>query len=275
MKKPLFNQIAIVGLGLIGGTLALATKKMGLARQVIGVSRSERTLLEALRRKAVDVATTDLKKGVSGADLVVLCAPVSVIESQLKVIQKYLKKNALVTDVGSSKIEIERAARTHLKKNTFVGAHPLAGSEKTGIFSADADLFKRSVCFITKRNTRVEGFWKALGSRPVILNAVAHDDLVAKTSHTPHALAFSLFQTKKDFPRNTPPNPSIRELARLAKSDADLWADVFMSNREALLESIVETERKGIHLLKEMLRLGDRAGIVRFIKQANKNSFNS
>jgi prephenate dehydrogenase len=95
---------------------------------------------------------------------------------------------------------------------------------------------------------------------------------VAKTSHTPHALAFSVFQTEKKFPKNAPANPSIRELARLAQSDADLWADVFISNRDAILASILEAEKKGIHPLKDMLRNGDRAGIARFIKQANRNS---
>lgn len=273
MKKPLFKTVCIVGLGLIGGSIALAVKKRGLAGQVIGVSRSKKTVLEALNRKAIDAGTTELSKGVPQADLVVLCAPVSVILYQLKLLPKFLKKGALVTDAGSSKAEIVREAGVFLRKNKFVGSHPMAGSEKSGIAAADAWLFEGSVCFVTEKNAKIESFWKALGARPVVLSAAAHDLLVAKTSHTPHALAFSFFQTKKIFPKNTPPNPSIRELARLAKSDADLWADVFVSNREAILASLVETEKKGISLLKEMLKNDDRPGIARFIRQANENSF--
>ena len=272
MSKPLFNTVSIVGVGLIGGSLGLTIKKGKLARLVIGVARRKGTLQKAFHKKAIDLGMLDAAEGVKNADLVILCTPVSTIAVHLQKIAPHLKKGAVVIDVGSSKTLIQKEAKKYLRKNLFVGCHPMAGSEKTGIENATADLFKNSVCFLTARDSRVENFWKQLGARPVFIDAAKHDLLVAGTSHLPHAIAFSLFQTEKKFPQNLPLNPSIRELARLAQSDPELWADIFISNREALLEAIFDFEKKGIHPLKNFLRLGRKADLSRFISLSNKNA---
>lgn len=272
MKKPLFQKVCIVGVGLIGGSIGMAVKQKKLARFVLGVVRRKQTAEEAFMKRALDIATLDLKEGIKDADLVILCSPVSVIESQIRQIAPHLKKGALVIDVGSSKGNIESAAKKFLKKNTFVGCHPMAGSEKTGVSSARADLFKGSVCFVASKHPKVETFWKELGAKTVFLSARPHDALVARTSHTPHALAFSLFQSKKEYPKNISINPSLRELTRLAQSNPELWADIFKANRQALLEAILEFEAKGLKPLKNFLRSGKTSDLGRFIATANKNA---
>lgn len=263
------KKVCIVGVGLIGGSIGLALKKKKLAREVVGVARRKESAAKAAAFRAVDWSTLNLAEGVGDADLVILAAPISTILEQIHEIKPYLSKKALVIDVGSSKVEIEKAARG---LRNFVGCHPMAGSEKLGVEYASADLFKDSVCFMTKPNSVIQKFWKNLGAIPVLVDAKKHDHCVARMSHLPHALAFSLFQAKKSYPKNLPLNPSIRELARLAKSDPELWADIFISNREAALEAIYEMEKKGIHPLKDILRKGRKKDLVRFIRNANQNS---
>ena len=231
-KQPLFNKICIVGVGLIGGSLGMAIKKKGLARWVIGVSRKDSTLKSAVALNAIDIGTTDLKIGIKDADLVILCGPVSVIQEQLKTIGKFLSKKTIVVDAGSSKLQICQTASKFLKKNKFIGCHPMAGSERTGVEHACADLFEGSVCFVSSKNTIVENFWKKLGSKPIIIPAAEHDRIVAQISHIPHALSFSLFQTPKKIFPGTPVNPSLREFRRLAQSSPDMWADIFISNAD-------------------------------------------
>ena len=272
MKKPLFNKICIVGVGLIGGSLGLAIKKRKLARWVVGVTRRKETIQKAFGMGALDIATLDLKEGVKDADLVILCAPISDIKAHLKKIGPYLKRGALVTDVGSSKVEILAAAKKHLKKNDFVGSHPMAGSEKCGIESARASLFEGAVCFISAPHQKIETFWKALGSKPVRLDAGKHDAWAAQASHLPHALSFALLQrielpTSKKFELN----PSFKDLARLAKSHPRIWTDIFLTNREALLKAISSYKIK-LSLLERAIRSGSRPAVMRFILMANANA---
>jgi prephenate dehydrogenase len=272
MNRHLFDNITIVGVGLIGGSIGAAVKKRRLARLVTGVVRRKRTVSDAFRMKALDVATFDLKEGVRGADLVILCSPVSVIRAQLGNIAPHLKKGAVVIDVGSSKKEIESAARMSLRKNVFVGCHPMAGSEKTGVEHACPDLFERSVCFVTKAHPAVDRFWKALGASTVLLTAEKHDEWAASASHLPHAISFSLFQNLRTPPaKGIPLNPSLRSLARLAKSHPDLWADIFVSNRRHL-STAVRSVQKNLSLFEKALRRGDSAALRRFIRAANRNS---
>ena len=271
MKKPLFPIIAIVGVGLIGGSIGLAVKKRRLAKLVIGIGRRKSSVLDALKKGAIDVGVLDMD-AVGSADLVILAAPVTTIAKQMKALAPHLKKGAVVIDAGSSKALITDAAKKYLHKNTFVGCHPMAGKERSGVAAAEAGLFEDSVCFITARHAKVEAFWKAIGSRPVVLGAEAHDRLIGSMSHTPHAIAFSLFQNKKDYPSGLPVNPSMRELSRLAKSDPSIWADILVSNRQAVLRSVEEFEKKGVHPLKNLLRKGNTPALARFIAVANKNS---
>lgn len=272
MKKPLFNRVTIVGVGLIGGSLGLAIKKRRLAKLVVGVVHHKKTVTEAFQRGALDIAALDLKKGVKGADLVILCGPVSVILDQLKILSRFLDKKTIVVDVGSSKETINRAAKKHLTRNVFVGCHPMAGSEKCGIRHASADLFKSAVCFLTSRHNKVGQFWRALGATPVFLEERRHDRWVAGVSHLPHILAFALFQ-KLNWPdgKKFDLNPSFKDIARLAKSHPKVWTDILSTNRTAALNALHDFE-KNLHVLKRFLRSGERAALNRLIANANKNA---
>lgn len=281
----MFKKVCIVGVGLIGGSLGLAIQKKRLAKFVVGVARRKRSAVEAVKAKAVQMVTMDIKEGVRGADLVILCGPVSVIASQFKSIAKYLSPGAIVIDVGSSKSLIEQAAKRHLtgrrpessprdsvRRFTFVGCHPMAGLEKKGCAYAQAGLFEGAVCFITRRHAKVERFWKALGCKTVLIGAREHDAWVAQFSHLPHALAFSLFQSSPKHPASLKAaNPSLRDLARISKSDPSLWTDILISNRTEVLNAIGYLQ-KNLKTLEKSIRSKRVSAVKNFISKANRNS---
>jgi len=269
LRKPFFNKICIVGVGLIGGSLGMAIKKRKLAKLVVGVVRRDHTAKEAMSRKALDVATFNLKEGVRNADLVILCGPVSVIVAQLKVISKYVSRKTMVIDVGSSKVLINKIGKECLG-SSFIGCHPMAGSEKTGVENACPYLFEKSVCFVTKSHPKLNQFWRALDSMPVILSAEKHDEWAARSSHLPHLLAFSIFQDLKS-QNKMPLNPSLRSLARLARSNPELWADVFLSNRGPILKSMNNFE-KSLSKLKRALIQKNSTVLKKLIVRANRHS---
>ncbi len=269
MKKSIFNNICIVGVGLMGGSLGLAIKKKKLAKIVIGVTRHKDTIRKAFGKKALDVATLDLVDGVKNADLVILCAPVSAIAWQIKKIAPHLKRGAVVMDIGSSKALIEKEAKKYIRKNTFVGCHPMAGAEHSGVENATAELFDGAVCFMTKHNAKIAQFWKALGCLPVVMGPSKHDAWVAKASHLPHILAFSLFQNF-DSPK-FPLNPSIQGFSRIAKSNPELWADIFLSNRESILKAMNAFE-KSFSLLKKTISQKNSTGLQKLIANAHHHA---
>jgi prephenate dehydrogenase len=275
MSKPLFDKVAIVGVGLIGGSLGLAIKKRKLAKLVMGVVHRRSTLAKAFQRHAVHGATMSLKEGVRDADIVLLCAPVSTIIEQMRVLKPLLSKKAVVMDVASSKMLVDAAARKYLKGVRFVGCHPMAGAAKTGVLHADADLFEGALCFMTSADATAQKFWHALGSKTHYLTPEKHDEWVARVSHLPHILAFALFQSggaqKLARLGIEASNPSIHDLARLSKSDPKLWADILLSNKTEILNVIAEHE-KSIRRLKSALSARDTSAVEKFIQQANRAS---
>ncbi len=275
--KPLFNRVCIVGVGLIGGSIGAAIKKRCLAKLVVGVVRRKSTIEEAFRKDALDVATENLKEGVKGADLVVLCAPVLRIVEQLKTIAPLLDSKTIVIDVGSSKTLIDRTAKKHLKKNVFVGCHPMAGSEKCGIGHADASLFQGAICFMTSKHPKVCDLWEALGAEPVAVTAHEHDEWVAKASHFSHVAAFAQFMMLENVSSRVlsrvagSPNPSLRPAGRLAKSSPDLWAEILLSNGPQVVRSIEEAIGN-LSAFKSAISRGDAAALRKFVRLANERS---
>ena len=269
MRKPLFNKVCIIGVGLIGGSLGLAIKKRRLAKFVVGVARRKQSAIQAVSRKALDMATLDLKEGVRGADLIILAGPIPTIISQIKLLSKCVSPNSVIMDVGSSKAQIGLAAKQFLKKNIFIGCHPMAGSEKCGIEFASENIFQDAICFVICRNEKVEKFWRVLGSKVICVHEKVHDAWVAKSSHLPHALSFSLFQM---IDPKFPQNPSLRDMARLAKSNPELWADIFLSNREEVLKASSEF-KKNFFKFQKALQTKDRKTLIAFIKKANRQQF--
>jgi prephenate dehydrogenase len=240
-----FGTVTVVGVGLIGGSVGKALKARALAGRVVGIGRSDEALAQAVRHGAVDDATTDLAAGVAGADVVVVCTPVSQVAAYACRAAGLAPEGVLVTDAGSTKRTIvEAVERDARARATFVGGHPLAGSERQGAAFADADLFDGRVCVLTPtertpadRLDRARAFWSALGCRLVELDPAAHDEALALTSHLPHAVAAALAAT-------VPPEAlglaagAYRDGTRVAGADAALWAAIFRENRAPLLHAL-------------------------------------
>jgi prephenate dehydrogenase len=237
--------VAIVGVGLIGGSIGLAVRARGQSGRVIGIGRSAERLRDAVVCGAIDEATTDLARGVAEADVVVVCTPVTQIAADVHRAAAHGPKEMLVTDAGSTKRRIvEDVERISGSRAVFVGGHPLAGSERKGVEHARADLFERRVCVLTPtadtppdRLERARGFWASLGCRLIELAPAAHDEALALTSHLPHALAAALAAA---VPGESLPLAAgaFRDGTRVAGSDAALWAGIFLENRAPLLRAL-------------------------------------
>ena len=241
----MFKRITIIGLGLIGGSLALAIKEKGMAKEIIGVSRRKSTIRKALKNRIVDFATIDLEDGVRNSDLVIIATPVFKIVSMTKLIAPFLKKGAILTDVGSTKRYIVQSIeKAGLEGIDFIGSHPIAGSEKSGIRSANKDLFKNAWCILTKSNYtnpkaigKVKKFWEALGMKTAVMPPGMHDKLLSKISHLPHAAAVSIVNSVGKNHLNLAAG-GFKDATRIASGEPELWRDVFLTNRENLIKDI-------------------------------------
>lgn len=251
----LFKKVAIVGVGLIGGSIGLAVKKKGLAGEVIGIGHHRKSLNEALAVGAVDEAYLELKN-IKGADLVILAAPVREIIKIIPRLQGLINKDCIVIDAGSTKSEILKTAQRH--KLNFIGAHPLAGMEKKGPRNARDSLFENSWCLLTpSRGTdrsgleKVRRFWQSLGAKVKVLDARTHDKILAWTSHLPHLVVFGLLDCLKpdylEFAAG-----GLKDTTRIGLSDPLLWRDIFLTNREEVLKA-VKAFKKSLWRLEEAI----------------------
>lgn len=270
------DRITIIGLGLIGGSLGMALKRRRLAKTVVGCSRKASTLRRATQRRAIDVGTTNAAHAVRDADIVILATPVDTIVPYAKRLARYMKPGSILTDVGSIKAGIvarlERALPTRI---AFVGAHPLAGSERRGIEAADARLFDGAVCIVTPtvRTSRaalrrVEQLWRPLVGRLVRMSPREHDEVLAATSHLPHLVSSCLAGAVQPCSRHSAA-PSFLEMTRLAMSDPDLWDDIFLGNRHALLGAMGQFERQW-RALRRLVQRNDRTGMRRMLARIKR-----
>jgi len=268
-----FHRVTIIGLGLIGGSLGMAIRRRRLAKTVMGFSRKPSTLRAAKRRGAIDTGTTNLRAAVRDADLIVLATPVDAIVPLARQAARSCRHGAVLTDVGSTKAQIVRSLERSLPRHvSFIGAHPLAGSEQRGIDAASKELFQGSVCILTKTpRTNVQALravtrlWKPLVGRIVVLSPTRHDRLLAATSHLPHLIAACLTNVHPDHPPTAA--PSFLDMTRITKSDPDLWDDIFLSNRTELLRAVARFDRQW-RALRSSLSRGDRAQLLRLLKSA-------
>lgn len=271
----LFKQVTIVGLGLIGGSLGMAIRRRRLARTVVGYGRRPSTLRRAQQARAIDVGTTNLRAAVRDADLIVLATPVDAIGPFATQAARSCRAGAIITDVGSTKVQIVRALERSLPKRiAFVGAHPIAGSEQQGIHAADPRLFEGTTCVLTPTARthrgalrRVAQLWRHIGCRVVTMTPAAHDRLLAKTSHLPHVVAYTLArligaEDGAGVPR------SFLDMTRVAKSDPGLWDDIFLSNRRELLKAMTRFERQW-RLARRFLERADRVRLARWLARAH------
>jgi prephenate dehydrogenase len=267
-----FDTVAIAGLGLIGGSLGMALRRRDLARRVIGLPRRAETIAEGLSMGAIHEGSLDLA-AVADAELVVLAAPVRTCETLARGLAPYLKPGTLVTDVGSTKAELTLLIPELLPKGVdFVGGHPMAGSERGGVLAGRADLFEGAVWVLTRAArtrpenvVRVSRLVRALGATPVEMDPELHDDAVARISHLPHLVAAALAEAAE---RGSVPADVLRLLVaggfksttRIAASPPEMWRDICLTNRKAVLASLRDFEG-ALARFREALEQEDGAAV--------------
>ncbi len=259
------STLAIVGVGLLGGSVALASRRREIARRIIAVGRPEGSQHAAAGAGIVDEASNDLAATVSTADIVVLCTPVERIVTDLPVVMEAVREGTLVTDVGSTKATIVAAADVLASRGFFVGSHPMAGSEKTGWRHATANLFEGAPAIVTPSErtspdaaARCAAFWRALGARPQFLGPTRHDELVALVSHAPHFVAVALAESLRRSGEDPEllarlSGPGLRDTTRVAMGSPEMWLPIARHNARALADAL-DASSKVLGELSRLLR---------------------
>jgi len=272
------QRLTVVGVGLLGGSVAKAARARGLAREIVGVGRDAGRLRPALVEGALDHATTDLAAGVREADFVVLAAPVQTLERLLPAVWAAAAPDAVITDVGSTKATIVEAAERlgAGRPLAFVGSHPMAGSEQSGYGVARADLFTGATVIVTPTESTepraakgVTVFWESLGAHVAVLDPRTHDRVVAAISHLPHLVAYALVEAAAraepsalDFAAR-----GFKDTTRIAASDPDVWREIFLDNRPALRQSLAAF-RAALDEVERLVEAGDAARLQAWLAAA-------
>ena len=277
-----WNKITLVGVGLLGGSLGLAIKRRRLAHRVEGYVRRVASIAECKKFGAVDRATQDLLSAVAGAELVILCTPLAQMRTLVQQMLPALKGGAIVTDVGSVKASVVKELESLIAKAgaRFVGSHPMAGAERTGVSAARADLFADAVCVVTstgKSNKaavrKVERFWKSVGARLLTLTPEAHDALVSRSSHLPHVVAATLASNVLDSAR--PKHQAalcangFRDTTRIASGSPEMWRDIAIANRRNLAKA-VDVFIADLRKLQRSLAKSDVKAVTKFFETAKR-----
>jgi cyclohexadieny/prephenate dehydrogenase len=275
--KPAVERLAILGLGLLGGSVGLAARARGVARSVVGSSRGRETLARARARGIVDHAIADPREAVEDADLVILATPPFAMPGLLREIAPRLRPGALVSDVGSVKGLLAETLPGCLPPGVaFVGAHPMAGGHARGLEHARADLFAGTVCVVAPGAgagrgsvARLRAFWEALGARVVLRDPATHDAEVAWVSHLPHALAFAFARALAGAPPDAAEliGPGFRDFTRIAQGDPELWSEILAANRKALAGPLQAAASRLAELARE-LEAGDAESLERLLTEA-------
>lgn len=246
MAEVVCERLCIIGVGLIGGSIGLGARQRALAKHVVGVGRNTERLQMAVQVGAIDQGTTSLQEGVTDADMVVVCTPVSLIVPTINLCHRWLSPQCVVTDVGSVKSAVVQQA-TQLLGARFVGSHPMAGSEQVGIQNARADLFENTTWAIapteqtsTDALEKVSALAQGLGAQVITTEPDEHDRAVALTSHLPHAVALALLHVAENTPYPQLTGGSFRDGTRVAASSPELWRDIFLYNQEYVVWAIDE-----------------------------------
>ncbi|MCG3178442.1 MAG: Cyclohexadienyl dehydrogenase [Phycisphaerae bacterium] len=289
MKKlPPIDAVAILGVGLLGGSIGLALRRAGFAGSIVGVGRRQESIDAALEAGAVDRGLLDPADGVAGAGLVVLATPIGAFPRLMTAIAPALGRRTLVTDVGSTKRQVVRwAARLLPDPSRFVGAHPIAGSDQRGPQYARADLFDAACCVLTPSppraasgSSRVRGsdyarsvetidrFWRSLGLWTTRMTPAAHDRALAEVSHLPHAVAAALMRITSAATQDVS-GPGFVDVTRIAGGDPELWRDIFSTNRDAVLAAVKKLGRE-LERFAALLESADPEPLRRWLAAAQK-----
>lgn len=282
----MFEQLGLIGCGLMGGSFALAMKRAGLVKRVVGYSKSPSTTERARQMGVIDVEAPSALLAVSGADIVLLAVPVSATEATFKAIRHLVTPSTLIMDVGSTKRDVVDAARRVLRDQVgcFVPAHPITGKEVSGVEHADADLYTGKQVILTPIErtftahlNKAIGVWSALGCDVVQMSPQAHDAAYAAVSHLPHLIAFALMNSISGQAEGANylslAGPGFRDFSRIAASDPKMWRDVMTANREELLAQS-KIFQQTLQSLEKMIASGDSDGLERSIEKASETRAN-
>ena len=274
-----FKKITIIGIGLIGSSFALAVKKQGFSGTITGVGRNEKNLIKAKEMGIVDEYSTSHAEGVIGADLIVLASPVGQFEEIVKNIRSNIKKGAIVTDVGSVKAGVLKKIGPLMPDGvSFVGGHPIAGKECSGIHAATPDLFNNAKCIITpEENTnkdaldKVIDIWKRTGAVTVIMSPEEHDLVFAAVSHLPHVVAYALVNSILDVDEDILKHGGrgLKDMTRIALSPTELWRDICSYNRKDILTTLRKFSSSITHIIN-LFEESDWAGLEKEFTRAKK-----
>ena len=277
----MFEQLGLIGCGLMGGSFALALKRAGLVRRVVGYSKSPSTTERARQLGVIDIEAPSALLAVSGADLVLLAVPVAATEATLKAIRHLVNPDMLIMDVGSSKSDVVDAARRVLKHDVgvFVPCHPITGREVSGVENADAGLYQgRQVILtpiertLTTKLDKARALWQALGCEVLEMSPESHDAAFAAVSHLPHLVAFALMNSIADQPEGqdylSMAGPGFRDFSRIAASDPQMWRDVLIANREELGRQTALFQQ-ALAELQKLIASGQADDLERLINRAS------
>ncbi len=278
----MFNQLGVIGCGLMGGSFALALKRAGLVRRVIGYSKSPSTTERAKKMGVIDATAESALLAVSGSDIVLMAVPVSATEATFKAIRHLVEPGMLLMDVGSTKRDVVDAARRVLKERvvSFVPAHPIAGKEVSGVAHADASLYVgRQVILTPLPQTAPElvqkatDAWAAIGSQVLKMTAENHDAAFAAVSHLPHLLSFAFFSAVAKQPSGRDflslAGPGFRDFTRIAASDPTVWRDILMANREEVLKQS-QRFRHTLDAMEHVMKTGNVEALEDLIRSASE-----
>ncbi len=283
MSKPLFNRIALIGIGLIGSSISHAVRRSGLAGEIAGHARTAGTRATALRLGLVGEAFATAADAVKGADLVILCVPVGVCGAVAAEIGPHLAPGAIVTDVGSVKGAIVRDCAPHMPPGVhFIPGHPIAGTENSGPESGFAELFDNRWTILTPLAGadqaavgKLKALWLGMGSNVDIMDAEHHDLVLAITSHVPHLIAYNIVNTAAHLGRVTDTEViqysagGFRDFTRIAASDPTMWRDVFLNNKDATLEMLGRFQ-EDLTVLQRAIRYGDGDTLFKLFSDARQ-----
>ncbi|MEJ7932408.1 prephenate dehydrogenase/arogenate dehydrogenase family protein [Ramlibacter sp. AN1015] len=275
-----FEQLALIGCGLMGGSFALAMRRAGLVKRVVGYSKSPSTTERARQLGVIDVEAPSALLAVSGADIVLLAVPVAATESTFKAIRHLVRQDMLLMDVGSTKRDVVEAGRRALREQigAFVPCHPIAGKEHGGIEHADADLYAGRQVVITPiertlvaQLAQAEQVWKQLGSRVVKMSPEAHDATYAAVSHLPHMLAFAYMNGLMDQAQAARfmalAGSGFRDFSRIAASEPAVWRDILLANRQELLAQSRHF-REALAQFERSVEAGDAKAVEELVRRA-------
>jgi len=274
----MFNQLGVIGCGLMGGSFALALKRGALVKKVVGYSKSPSTTERALRLGVIDVVADSALQAVAGSDLVLVAVPVAATETTLKAIRHLVEPEVLVMDVGSTKRDVVDAARRALRERvgSFVPAHPIAGKEGSGLQHADAGLYAGRQVILTPLPQSAPALvqkavdvWKAIGAQVLKMTAEDHDSAFAAVSHLPHLLAFAYFSGVLGQPAGRDllslAGPGFRDFTRIAAGDPTMWRDILLANREEVLKQS-QRFRRALDALEQVMAAGNAAALQELLR---------